>query len=99
VKEPRRTALGVLYEILGPGLFDQKDLAPVGSFSNPEISVLVQMLEKGIHSPWTTSAGRLFDAVASLAGLRQFIKYEGQAAVELEFGIGSEKQRRYIRLK
>ena len=48
------------------------------------------MLEKGVHSPWTTSAGRLFDAVASLCGLRQHIMYEGQAAMELEFAIGSE---------
>jgi hydrogenase maturation protein HypF len=49
------------------------------------------MLQKGIHSPWTTSAGRLFDAVASISGLRQRIKYEGQAAMELEFAIGAER--------
>ncbi len=91
VKEPRRTALGVLYEILGKSLFDEKDLVPIRFFSGAEISILAQMLQKGIHSPWTTSAGRLFDAVASLAGLRQVIRYEGQAAMELEFAIGSEK--------
>ena len=33
VKEPRRTALGVLYEILGHGAFEQKDCTPVRSFS------------------------------------------------------------------
>ncbi len=49
------------------------------------------MLNKGIHSPWTTSAGRLFDVVASLSGLRQRIKFEGQAAMELEFALGSEE--------
>ena len=49
------------------------------------------MLRKGIHSPWTSSVGRLFDAVASLSGLRQVINFEGQAAMELEFAIGSEK--------
>ena len=49
------------------------------------------MLQKGIQSPWTSSAGRLFDAVASLTGLRQQIKFEGQAAMELEFAIGAEE--------
>jgi hydrogenase maturation protein HypF len=91
VKEPRRAALGVLFEIMGDQLFDQRDSVPVRFFNNSEISVLSRMLHKGIHSPWTTSAGRLFDAVASLTGMRQVINYEGQAAMELEFAIGSER--------
>ena len=100
VKEPRRTALGALYEILGSGVFEDKDLIPVRSFSQQEISVLEQMLEKGIHSPWTTSAGRLFDVVASLSGLRQLIKFEGQAAMELEFALESEEtEQGYLDLK
>jgi hydrogenase maturation protein HypF len=91
IKEPRRTALGALYEIFGDNTFDLKKLAPVQSFSGPELSVIAQMLRKGIHSPYTSSAGRLFDAVASIAGLRQTIRFEGQAAMELEFAIGAEK--------
>ncbi len=91
VKEPRRAALGALYEILGSGVFEDKDIIPVRSFNQQEISVLAQMLDKGIHSPWTTSAGRLFDVVASLSGLRQQIKFEGQAAMELEFALGPEE--------
>ena len=90
IKEPRRTALGVLYELMGEALFDQKDLLPLRAFSASEILILSRMLQKGINSPWSTSAGRLFDAVASLSGLRQLIKFEGQAAMELEFAIGSE---------
>ena len=43
------------------------------------------MLLKGVNSPITTSVGRLFDAVASLIGLRQNMNFEGQAAMELEF--------------
>jgi hydrogenase maturation protein HypF len=45
------------------------------------------MLEKGINSPITASAGRLFDAVAAIAGLRQQANFEGQAAMELEFAM------------
>ena len=90
VKEPRRAALGVLYEILGNGAFE-RDSAPVRAFSEQDLSLLAQMLQKGIQSPWTSSVGRLFDAVASLSGLRQVMNFEGQAAMELEFAIGSEK--------
>jgi len=91
IREPRRTALGLLFEMMGEGICREKDSDPVRAFSDSEIPVLLRMLQNGIHSPWTTSAGRLFDAIASIAGLRQRIRFEGQAAMELEFAIGSEK--------
>ncbi|MFH0794994.1 MAG: carbamoyltransferase HypF, partial [bacterium] len=88
VQEPRRVALGLLFEIFGPELFNMIHLAPVAAFSSAEVSHLRLMLEKGINSPITSSAGRLFDAVASILGVRQKIRFEGQAAMELEFLIG-----------
>lgn len=88
VREPRRTALGLLHRIIGPEIFDMRDLNPVAAFNREELDIIGQMLEKGINSPVTSSAGRIFDAVASILGLRQIIRYEGQAAMALEFAIG-----------
>jgi hydrogenase maturation protein HypF len=69
-REPRRAALGVLYEIFGDALPNEP---------------LVQMLRRGVNSPRTSSAGRLFDAVCSLIGIRDRCSFEGQAAMDLEF--------------
>ena len=96
VKEPRRTALGLLYEISGDAIFERKNVAPVAAFSAPELATLKTMLAKKLNSPLTSSVGRLFDAVASLINLRQQIRFEGQAAMELEFALdGVETEKRY----
>ena len=87
VKEPRRTALGLLYEMYGAAVFERKDLAPVAAFSKTELAASKTMLAKQLNSPVTTSMGRLFDAVASLVNLRQQTHFEGQAAMELEFAL------------
>jgi len=87
VKEPRRSALGLLYEIFGAAAFGMDKLDTLLAFSADELSILSAMLAKKINVPVTSSAGRLFDAVASLIGLRQKTSFEGQAAMELEFAL------------
>jgi hydrogenase maturation protein HypF len=52
--------------------------------SPPDVRLVRRMIERQIHSPPTSSAGRLFDAVAALLGLRARVSFEGQAAMELE---------------
>jgi hydrogenase maturation protein HypF len=84
IKEPRRTALAVLYALFGEQAFPRHDLFPVRSFTENELVILRQMLERCVQCPITSSAGRLFDAVASIVGLRQRVRFEGQAAMELE---------------
>jgi len=85
VKEPRRAALGLLYELEGEAVFNRTDLPALRAFSAHETGVLRTVLAKAINAPLTSSAGRLFDAIASLIGLRQVMRFEGQAAMELEF--------------
>ena len=53
------------------------------------------MLSKNINCPKTSSAGRLFDAVASLLNIRQKINYEGQAAMMLEFSVATSEKGHY----
>jgi hydrogenase maturation protein HypF len=87
VREPRRTAVGLLYELLGEEVFDRDDLAPLRDYSRTERGLLRNMLRGGVNSPWTSSAGRLFDAVSALLDIRQTVAFEGQAAMELEFAL------------
>ena len=75
-REPRRAAAGLLAEI------GQIDRAP--GLDERERATLARMIARGVHSPRTTSMGRLFDAIAAIVGLRAVTSFEGQAAMELE---------------
>jgi hydrogenase maturation protein HypF len=95
LREPRRTALGLLYALLGSRAFLRYDLFPLLSISEGELAVLRQMLERGVQSPVTSSVGWLFDAAASLVGLRQRVRFEEQAAMELEYSVEADRNDAY----
>jgi hydrogenase maturation protein HypF len=88
-REPRRSAIALLHEVLGTGALDAESLPPLEGLGAAERTLYARMLESGLRSPLTSSAGRMFDAIASLAGLRQVASFEGQAAMELEFAAGA----------
>lgn len=86
VREPRRAALGLLWAFCGEEALTL-DLPPLQAFAPAELRILAQMLRQGVNAPLSSSAGRLFDAAASLLGLRQHNRFEGQAAMQLEFAL------------
>jgi hydrogenase maturation protein HypF len=87
IKRPYRLALSYMW---AAGLNWDNRLAPVKACPEMEQTVLLKQLENNINTVPTSSMGRLFDAVAALAGVRQTITYEGQAAIELEARAGSD---------
>jgi hydrogenase maturation protein HypF len=90
VREPRRVALSLLHAAAeGGDWLARLARTPAGAaFREAELAVLHRMVRTGTRSPWTTSAGRLFDGVASLLGLRHRVDHEGDAAMALEFAAG-----------
>jgi len=82
IKKPYRMALSYLYTLLGEG-FSLEGL-PLSKLNMNEIDIIKRQMKQGINSPLTSSAGRLFDGVSALAGVRGEVEYEAQAAIELE---------------
>ena len=87
IKEARRSALGVLYEIYGNNIFSDFKYLVEDKFNQTELTLLSNMLEGNINSPETSSAGRLFDAVSSMLNISQVTTYEGKSAMMLEFAV------------
>ncbi len=82
VRQPWRAALSYLRETYGGEL--PGDLPLWKAVPERERLLVGKMLERGINTVATSSCGRLFDAVASVLGLRHEINFEAQAAIELE---------------
>ncbi|MBN2100120.1 MAG: carbamoyltransferase HypF [Dehalococcoidia bacterium] len=83
IRKPYRMVLGYIHALLGPD-FPLHGLPILGPLDPGELVVVARQIERRVNSPLTSSAGRLFDAVSTLAGIRGEIDYEAQAAIELE---------------
>lgn len=83
IKEPWRVAATLLWQTFGDA-FAEFPIPFVRSLDRSRWALLKQAIEKRLNCPWTSSAGRLFDAIAALVGVRSEVRYEGQAAIELE---------------
>jgi hydrogenase maturation protein HypF len=97
VKKPYRMALGYLLSAEAFGPAPARPEVAVAGWIDPELTrafidrldpreveVVRVQLARGLNAPLASSAGRLFDAAASLLGIRDVAEYEAQAAVELE---------------
>jgi hydrogenase maturation protein HypF len=83
VRQPWRVALSYLRDVFGLAALPDS-VSFVKCVPEKQIALVDAMLTRGINSIQTSSCGRLFDAVASLIGVRHEISFEGQAAIELE---------------
>ena len=83
VREPWRLALSYLLDSFG-AQFDSLDLPLFHRLPPKKIATVRSMIERRINTVETSAAGRLFDAVASIAGVRDEVNFEAQAAIELE---------------
>ncbi|MBU1634220.1 carbamoyltransferase HypF [bacterium] len=81
IKNPWQMGISYLFEVYGNDLVG---IPFTHNLDKNRTTMILKMLENRFNSPVTSSCGRLFDGVAAIAGLRNIVNYEGQAAVEFE---------------
>ena len=95
IKEPWRMALVYLSEAFG-NKTDHLRIDSMRRADPQKWEILRRMIEKKINTPWTSSMGRLFDAVSSLLSIRDEVHYEGQAAIELQMIADQRVKEEYL---
>jgi hydrogenase maturation protein HypF len=98
---PARMVAGILSGAVGPSDIEQilKEFCLIGfRHGDREISVVLRQLERGLNIFWTSSCGRVLDAVACLLGICCERTYEGEPAIKLEAAAGGGDPNR-LRLK
>jgi hydrogenase maturation protein HypF len=102
VARPYRMALGYLLAAeQNPGEMRVPPSSPlpdpaapfVGRLDPREVEIVRRQIQRRLNAPLASSAGRLFDAVASLLGIRDVAAYEAQAAIELEWAAARADER------
>lgn len=86
IREVWRLGAAYLYKTYGDE-FLRLDIDFTRRIGKEKLNTIKEMVKNKINCPLTSSAGRLFDAVSSLCGIRDYVSYEGQAAIELEMAI------------
>ncbi len=83
IKEPWRMAVSYLYGAFGKDFINRR-LPFLDKLNESKRNIMVEMIEKNINAPRTSSLGRFFDGIAAMLGIRSHVVFEGQAAMELE---------------
>jgi len=94
IKAPWRMAVSYLYAAFGKN-FQNLNLPLFEQIGEQKIRFIVDMIDKKINSPLTSSLGRLFDGIAAIIGLCNHISFEGQAAMNLEMIAADRVERSY----
>jgi len=84
IKEPRRSALALLFETYTLDEIHSLKLPTLEQFSEVEINILHKAWERGINAPYSSSMGRLFDAVASFSDILHISSFEGESGLMME---------------
>ena len=84
IKEPKRVALSLLFDNFGLEEILNLDISTIKAFTIQEIKNLYLMHQKDLNAPKTSSIGRLFDAVSSLANILHNQSYEGETGLLME---------------
>lgn len=85
-REPWRMGISYLYHCFGDELYEL-DIPLINKFRREDLVNITALIQKGINTPLVSSAGRLFDAVAAIAGLNYFSTYQAEAPMLLESAI------------
>ncbi len=93
--QPWRTALSYLYKYLGHDMFGM-DIPMLKKIPGKHSDFVVHMIEKNLNSPLSSSAGRLFDAVASLIGICHESSYHAEAPMLLEAAVSDNCRGKYL---
>ncbi|PLX10140.1 MAG: hypothetical protein C0597_17285 [Marinilabiliales bacterium] len=93
-KEPWRMAISYLYKVFGED-FTNLDLPILKEIESSKVQNITQMIQKKLNTPLASSAGRLFDAIASIIGVCHFNSFQAEAPMRLESIINDQIKESY----